>query len=283
MSVTEIFEDVERTNTALPSRAKDDSGSNHESETLSFIEECLAASASPVCLCSFGKDSLVLLHLIMRIKKIPVIYWREPFFQSKFSFPQKIAEMWDLEIYDYPPTYTDYIQLDDYFEILNFYQTGLNVHTALYTGIRKYRDTDKKYLCAIKDLLMRPKVSDYQFGWDCVFHGHKQSDRVYVTDKIDLPKVKLNQNNIFALPIRDWTDENIWEYIYKYDLPYNKERYLERNENANNDVFPTCYACLDYRNKEVICPKTQNKLVCRAKTKEEHEMLKNFLINTSYK
>lgn len=285
MPVVETFERVEQRNIEFKERAKSDTNSDCESKTLDFIKDCLEVSNNPICLCSFGKDSLVLLHLILRIKKIPVIYWREPFFQSKFSHPQKIAEMWDLEIYDYPPTFIDYLQLEDYFDVYNYYYAGNNQYINLYTGIRKYRNEDKKYLCAIKDLLLRPKISKYEFKWNCIFHGHKQSDKVYIADKIDLPKIRFFGDRILSLPLKDWQDKDIWEYIYKYNLPFNKNRYSNEDEKFNNDIFPTCYDCLDYRNigKEVICPKINKPVACLAKTKEENEKFRNNLLNMAYK
>lgn len=287
MSTVKTFESVEQGNTRLSKCTKGITDGDLQDTiglTLDFIKKCLDVSVNPICLCSFGKDSLVMLHLIMRIKKIPVIYWREPFYQSKFEHPQKVSQLWDLEVYDYPPTFTDYLQLEDYFDVYNFYYCGGN-YMNLYTGTRSYKPIDNKFLCAYKDLLMRPKVPIYDFRWDCIFHGHKQSDPVYIADRIELPKLTPFGMGIMALPIKDWTDEEIWSYIERYELPYNKERYDNKNEESNNDVFPTCHDCLDYRNlgKKVSCPKLNKEINCIAKTKEQNLEFRNRLLNTMYK
>ena len=286
MQTTETFEKLEGRNTRLCKSSSSNSEGvlKHKIDlALSFIEKCLKVSVNPVCLCSFGKDSLVMLHLILRIKKVPVIYWREPFFQSKFEHPQKIAQEWDLEIYDYPPAFTDYLQLDDYFDVYNFYYAGGN-YINLFTGTRNYKPEDKKFLCAIKDLLLRPKCSGYDFKWDSIFHGHKQSDPLYIGGKIELPKVKMFGKGIMALPIKDWSDEEIWQYIERYFLPYNKERYDNKKEEKNNDIFPTCHDCLDYRNiGEVFCPKQKKNVKCIGKTKEQHISFRDDLLKGAYK
>ena len=288
MFTIKTFESVEQRNTRLSRRSESITDSDLQGKvrlTLDFIKKCLDVSVNPVCLCSFGKDSIVLLHLILRIKKIPVIYWREPFFQSKFEHPQKVAQLWDLEVYDYPPTFCDYLQLEDYFDVYNFYYGGGNNYINLYTGTRNYKANDKKFLCAINDLLLRPKVKGYEFKWDCILHGHKQIDKLYINDSINLPKITYFGNGIMTLPIRDWTDEEIWAYIERYELPYNKERYDDIKEEKNNDIFPTCHDCLDYRNigKKVVCPKTDKEIDCIAKTKEQNLEFKNRLLNLAYK
>lgn len=287
MQTYTIFEEVERRNEKLQ-----DSTGIIESVFLdkvrlteNFIEECLNASVNPVCLCSFGKDSLVMLHLIMKIKKIPIIFWREPFFQSKFEYPQNIMKEWDLEVYSYPPSYVDYLQLEDYFDVYNFYYVNGKHWINLYTGIRNYKSEDKKFLCAFKDLLQRPKINTYEFKWDCIFHGHKQCDPMFITDRIELPKLIQFGKGILSLPIKDWINEEIWEYINNYKLPYNKERYDNHKEESNTDLIPACFNCLDYRNinKKVFCPKINKEIPCIAKSREDNLEFKKYLLNITYK
>jgi hypothetical protein len=278
----ETFESVEKGNIKLFRGAKNNHTSDCESKSLDFINDCLKASANPVCLCSFGKDSLVLLHLISRIKKIPVIYWREPFFQKKFFHPQVVAQEWNLEVYDYPPSHCDYLQLGDYFDVYNFYYINGKDWLNLYTGCVDYQE-DKPFLCAIKDLLLRPKISSYEFKWDCVFHGHKQVDPVYIADRIELPRLKIFGNGLLSLPIKDWSNEDIWDYIIKYKLPYSKERYDKKDEASNNDIVRTCHNCLDCRVKEPFCPLAKKVVQSVAKSEVENLKFRDYVLGKLYK
>lgn len=285
MQTFKTFEEMERGNTRKPIITQEDNDSLCNSKIAlaqEFIKECIGASKDPVCLCSFGKDSLVMLHMILQIKKVPVIYWREPFYQSKFRHVQEVAEKWNLEIYDYPPSFTNYLCLDDYFDVYNYYDVG-GVYMNLFTGTRNYTDNDEEYLCAVNDLIMRPKIPSYEFKWDCIFHGHKQCDPLYVTDYIELPKVKIFGQGILTLPIKDWTDEDIWEYIHHYDLPYNKDRYDNQDESRNNDLFPTCHDCLDPKNPNgCYCKKYKKQISFVGKTKEKNEMDRQCLVKNVY-
>jgi len=285
MQTFKSFETMERGNTKKQGLSRNNNKglcSGKITSTKKFIKECLDASRSPVCLTSFGKDSLVMLHIILSVRKVPVIYWREPYYQSKFRHAQKVAEKWNLSVYDYPPTHTDFLCLDDYFDVYNYYDVG-GSYMNLYTGTRNYTKDDKEYLCAVNDLINRPKVPSYDFKWDCIFHGHKQCDPLYVTDHIELPKVKLFGKGIMALPIKDWTDEDIWEYIHYYKLPYNKARYDNKDEKRNNDLFPTCHDCLDPNNSDgCYCKKYKEIVSFVGKTKEQNEKDRQCLVKNAY-
>ena len=254
---------------------------NHSKQVIKAV---LANSKKPVALCSFGKDSIVMLDLIMKVKPgIDVIFFREPYFQQKFVYAQKIMADWNLTVYDYPPSSFNYILLDDYFEIFNYYYINGLEWLILYTGCCKY-DKDKPFLCAL-DLLKRPTITAYTFNWDCVFFGQKEIDPVHITDrKITVKEIYNMGKGLAALPLKDWTDNDIWLYIKEKNLPYDRDRYESKNDNINPDKYPTCYECLDYKNgKTVNCPKQQKEIANTGKSKEQHsEFKKMILFNNKY-
>jgi hypothetical protein len=74
-------------------------------------------------------------------------------------------------------------------------------------------------------------------------------------------------------------------YIRENNLPYNKERYDNKDETFNNDLFPTCHDCLNYNNegKEIFCMKSGKNIKFRGKSKEENEKLREQLLGIAYK
>ena len=68
-----------------------------------------------------------------------------------------------------------------------------------------------------------------------------------------------------VLPLRDWTHEDVWQYIEDNDVPYDKARYVKTDgvwgERAgqlyNADYVHACTACLDRESGEKVvhCPK----------------------------
>src|SRR5215469_287012 len=73
-------------------------------ETLRTTCEELKKYELPVLFCSFGKDSLTLLHLLLSRKiRIPIIYYTDPWFPRKNAFANRVIENFELEVHNYPP------------------------------------------------------------------------------------------------------------------------------------------------------------------------------------
>lgn len=235
-----------------------------EKETIKYVEDVLSKSKNPTVLCSFGKDSMAMLYLIRKVKKdIPVIFFRQPFFPKKYAFANSVIEDWNLTVYDFPPSYTDVISRDKFVEALNIYKGYGRSFLFLPTGTYPYRDGEC-YACLRDDFFGRPKVKDYKFKWDTIFVGHKNEDKdsilgITILKERTVPLLEMTM----ALPMKDWSDDDIWAYIVKNDIPYNKRRYNADNgfkefddKTYNNDHHACCFKCLD--NNEgptVLCPR----------------------------
>ena len=75
--------------------------------SLAFIDEMLTEFKSPAVLWSSGKDSMVLLHLVRRVRKdLPVVFFREPFQPRRYAFANDIIEDWELNVHEWPPIAT---------------------------------------------------------------------------------------------------------------------------------------------------------------------------------
>ena len=235
-----------------------------EQEALELIKEVLVKSTKPIVLCSFGKDSMVLLYLIRKLKKdIPVLFFKEPFFPKKFSFANQIIEDWNLTMYDFPPLSTDFIVNNGAFEIANWYTGYKSALLYLPTGTHKHKN-EKEFLCSVNDLLNRPTSTGYTFPWDTIFVGHKSSDSDVLLGTIQLKSNLVHvREMLLALPLANWIDKDIWKYTIDNNIPYNTKRYDKskafkefEDSTFNNDYYPCCFKCVD--NKEslkVLCPK----------------------------
>lgn len=236
-------------------------------EAKNLIERFVVA---PVVLSSFGKDSMVLLDLIKKTnKKYPIIFWKEPFLPKKYSFANKIILDNDYTVYDYPPLETTVTKEGENFEIINYYQIGNNPIETIYlpTGIVSPISSEE-YLCGLEDIYNKPKGT-FNFPWATIFLGHKNSDIDLILGSVKLKENYFTHNNkTFVYPIKAFTDQDIWEYTEKENLPINSLRYNKDNNwkefsdyTYNPDYFPVCISCMDKDNKaQVLCPKT-NKLI----------------------
>lgn len=246
-----------------------DDFSNKLNAALRLMAGVLETHAKPVVLCSFGKDSMVLLHLVRQMRSnIPVLFHREPFMPRKYAFANRIIQEWDLTVYDYAPNSVAVVKVGDEIEIMNHYQNGWlgdqPTFTYLPTGIVPPVE-GQPFLCGKVDLLEKP-TGGFSWPWDLGFIGHKGTDADAINGPIPL-RVDLVQTPNgcdMAYPLRHFTDADIWEYHRRFNVPVHGTRYDVNNgyrefadKRDNPDYFECCTKCFDRDQPAVVrCPKT---------------------------
>lgn len=213
---------------------------------------------------------MVMLHLVMQLSKkpLPVICWREPWFPWKQTFANRIIREWNLDVYDYAPSRIELCESNGRIDVINYYQTGPlnNPHyVALARGTER-PEQGAPWLCGLETFLTRP-VGTFDFKWDLMFHGHKSCDIDPCSGQVPLRTDIMMRpgagSSVF--PLRSWSDEEVFAYIEKFDVPFDETRYKKdpsgnwfniSNKENNPDYYHTCFACCDRRNEAfVFCPK----------------------------
>lgn len=231
--------------------------------TLQQIEQWIDEYDNPVVMSSFGKDSMVMLHMIFKVLKlkIPVIYHRDPWFPWKNSFADSIIREWNLVVHDWPPTNCGVKTKDDMIEIVARYQIGEGKGMDIPKNIIEPKDGEP-FACGL-EMLERPKCQ-FIYPWDLVLIGHKSSDVDPFDGSIPLARelVALDGGPTLAFPLKDWTDADIFAYVKKYRFAiqcgsrYDMEQESEYEDKLfNNDYTTACTRCIDKRQpKRVMCP-----------------------------
>lgn len=227
------------------------------------IEVTLAAFRNPAVMCSFGKDSLVLLHLVRQQRDLPVIFHREPFQHHKYEFANRVMRDWDLTVFDYLPLTTAVKENEQGFEVQKFYQIG---QRRAVIPIRLAAPLPgERIICGLTDIYDGPK-GNIVYPFDMVFSGHKSADVDFIHGPIPLAAdVSRNMDcasTVFAL--RDFTDEDVWAYTELHDLPVHRERYEkidgrwqeQADKYHNPDYVSGCMACMSAKSPAIVaCPK----------------------------
>lgn len=235
-----------------------------------IIEQTLKRAQNPAIMCSFGKDSMVVLDLVIRhIRDIPVIFHRESFQPHRYRFANSVIDSFNLTVYDYPPLNTEIQEHNGEVEIVNYYSIGKQT-CLVPTGIRAPQ-AGEQFVCGLKDIYLKPTGS-FKYPWDFVFHGHKSTDVDPIYGKVPLSSdFAVNLESASAsFPIRMFTDDDLWRYTEENNVPIHHTRYVKENgkwkeredKSMNPDYFSACTACMNKSSPNFVpCPKMGGALV----------------------
>jgi len=228
------------------------------------IDAVLANYRRPAVMWSSGKDSQVLLFLL-RARQIhcPVIFHRFPFHPEKYEFAERMIREWGLEVYDWAPSAVTLQKSGKHLSLVQHYQVGRATVALPLDIYEPLAFNGGAFVCGARDGLMRPTGS-FNYPWDAVFLGHKGSDVDPLWGPIPLGvDVRLNVGAPdSAYPLRQWTDADVWDYSWRYDVPQQWTRYDKstgeenKDRRLNPDWHLGCTRCLDRDGPAAVwCPK----------------------------
>ena len=237
-------------------------------EAQKLIEHVCSTYNAPAFMCSFGKDSMVLLSIIEGMGlRLPVIFHRDPWWPKKYKFADEQIAKRELEVHDYPPSAMSLWEGESIMSFVSHYQIGHRQGAILSLPKNIVKpEGGKRFLCGLNEVLKRP-TGAFNYPWDCVLIAHKSSDEDQIAGKVTLHcDVKFGGGigPDAAFPLRNWTDEDVWNYTEANSVPQQPDRYDVANrceypdKDTNSDYAHVCIACCDKSKpvRSVICPKT---------------------------
>jgi len=240
--------------------------------TVDFLARELARYQAPVLNCSFGKDSLCLLHLLADNGfSMPIVSYMHPAFPQKYRFAREIIEGLSLLVFDYPPFRISVMySKGDSIALTEEFMTSSMTTTAIPIDIIEYQDGDdfSRYRCGL-DLFFRP-TGTFEYPWDVSIIGHKDCDSDTIYGDVPLHSAVLYRDagpdSLF--PLKEWSHDDVWDYLEKFNLKVQKDRYDQPNRKEwedktfNPDWFEACVRCMDKRHAgtQVFCPKLKREI-----------------------
>lgn len=240
-------------------------------EVSDFLNSELPKYQRPVLNCSFGKDSLVLLHLLKFLNLLPqIVFYRDPWFPKKYDFAHWLIAEWNLEVYDYPPIATSMLYGKGIPAFVNEYQTSEWSKLVLPKNIIEFQegDDERQFLCGV-NFFTRP-CGTFAYPWDVALVAHKDVDQDQIYGEVPL-RTRVLFSDVgpdFIYPLKDWSDEDVWDYLEHFKVPIQTDRYDVANrcewpdKTTNSDYWPACIRCVDKRleGETVFCPKLQKEI-----------------------
>lgn len=190
---------------------------NKENRALELIREQLQTYENPVIACSFGKDSLTVLHLVKSVAdeldKHYQVLWNNTgvHYPDIYSLKSRLEKEWNLDIVETKAQ-------KSFWEIVKEYG---------YPGIQSSeRSKDRGGTACCKYIKKKPTEDAIkESNWDLYFDGLTayESDNRYMAIK----RWGINHyHKTFGIqkchPIGWWSAKDVWNYIEKYDIPYPK-------------------------------------------------------------
>jgi hypothetical protein len=235
-------------------------------KTSVFLRTHLVSYQNPCAFISFGKDSLVLLWLLRALGSVPpIIFYADPWFPAKYAFARRIIEQENLTVFDYPPLRVSMLYGKGLPAFTNEYQTSAVTTLAVPKNIVEYEDgqDESKYLCGVS-FFTRP-TGTFAFPWDAALVGHKDcdTDQIYGPVPLHCDVLYCDSGPDYLYPLKEWTDPDIWDFIERYSVPIQTDRYDVKNRREwgrktfNSDYWEACIRCVDKRRagETVYCPK----------------------------
>ena len=192
-----------------------------EAESIHIIREVVAEFEKPVMLYSIGKDSSVMLHLV-----------RKAFYPAKPPFP--------LLHIDTTFKFRQMIEFRD--RLARDYGLDLIVHTnpeGVQAGVTPFSHGSALYTDVMKTQALKQALSHH--GFDAAFGGaRRDEEKSRAKERIfsfrsqnhrwdpknqrpelwNLYNARVNPGeSIRAFPLSNWTELDIWQYIWREDIP----------------------------------------------------------------
>jgi sulfate adenylyltransferase subunit 2 len=192
-----------------------------EAESIHIIREVVAEFENPVMLYSIGKDSAVMLHLARKAfypAKLPFplmhvdTTWK---FREMFEFRDRLAEEYDFEL-------LVHVNKDGVKQGIGPFSHGSAMHTDVMKteGLKQALDKhkfDAAFGGARRDEeKSRAKERIFSFRSDC----HRWDPKSQRPELWDIYNARVRQGeSIRTFPLSNWTELDIWQYIYLERIP----------------------------------------------------------------
>lgn len=207
-----------------------------------------------------------MLDLIRRIHEVPVIQFRNIGQNRKYEFADKVNKKWGIKELDFSPIATDLLAKNNRIDFMRVIPIG----DILIFLAAELHDPVDVFQCSLMMSNNYPcSSSKVGADYNLVFHGHRGNDVDAMWGSVNLLKDRfIYKDTTMFYPLMDWTEQDIWEYTEKHNLPYNDRRYDKKNghkefadKTYNENYHYACTECIDpNKPKEVYCKIVQKEI-----------------------
>ena len=192
-----------------------------EAESIHIMREVVAEAENPVMMYSIGKDSAVMLHLARKaffpaVPPFPLLHvdttWK---FQAMYEFREKIVEEYGLEL-------LRHTNPEGLAQNVNPFTHGSSLHTDIMkTQALKQALNEHKFDFAFGGARRdeeKSRAKERVFSFRNAQHSWDAKNQRPELWKLYNAR-KQRDESIRVFPLSNWTELDIWQYIYKEEIP----------------------------------------------------------------
>ena len=191
-------------------------------EAIDRISIALDRSIKPVVGCSFGKDSLVVLHLVRQLKPEVTVIWNNTLveYPETIHYARKLTADWNLNLVVAKPE-----RPWTFWEVVERWGWPCRPRGApVVRGSSARQDKIPADRCCehLKKYPMKRAIKEH--GWDLSIDGltaYESQGRLILLRKVGFYRQSKDWGCMKLSPIWDWTPNAVWDYIEQHELPYN--------------------------------------------------------------
>lgn len=198
--------------------------------TVNLIKRVLVKHEKPVVACSFGKMSMVVLHIVRQFDPNVHVLFNNTLMEypDTYKFKKTISEKWKLNLIETKPLRTFWWVVENY---------GFPLFSR-----KGHKDASKNCCMYLKEYPVQRILRKFKF--DLYFTGlsrHESRLREFSARKYGNYFYSKRLKHWKCHPIQDWTEEDVWEYHRIYNIPHNS-LYDKKSPDGFN-LRTGCWCC----------------------------------------
>jgi phosphoadenosine phosphosulfate reductase len=195
-----------------------------------LIEKALREHKKPAVACSFGKNSIVVLHMVRQFVPNVHVLFNDTLMEypDTYKFKRQITKKWNLNLVETRPTRTFWWIVENY---------GFPLFSR-----KGHKDASKNCCRYLKEYPIDRILRRYKF--DLYFTGlsrHESRLREFSAKRYGNYFYSKRSKHWKCHPIQDWTNNDVWKYHEIFDIPRNS--FYDKDAPDGFDVRTGCWCC----------------------------------------
>lgn len=199
-------------------------------DSLNIIRRVLSNHQKPVVACSFGKNSMIVLHMVLQFVPNVTVLFNNTLMEypDTYIFKRRIVHEWNLNVIETRPLRTFWWVVEHY---------GFPLFSR-----KGNHDATKNCCRYLKEYPVEKVLRQYRF--DLYFTGLSRYEsrlREFSATKYGQYFYSERNKHWKCHPIQNWTETDVWEYHKLFNIPYNG--LYDRAAPNGFEVRTACWCC----------------------------------------